>query len=219
MYGDQFLGIFTGLKGLNKLCTQDLPTSIIYWIVDFLTDRTQRIKLADGCLSDWGSVPSGVPQGTKLVPWLFLVLINDLNLSDTLNAQLWKYVDDTTTSEVVAKGCESNAQQLADRVAQWSSDNRVKLISDKCKELRISFGKNQPEFQPILVNGQELEVVQTAKLLGVTVTSNLSWNEHITNIVRKASKRLYFVEQLKGANLPYKGLDFLYNMHKIYLNL
>lgn len=122
-----------------------------------------------------------MPQGTKLVPWLFLVLINDLHLSDTLNAQLWKYVDDTTTSEVVAKGCESNVQQLADRVAQWSSDNRVKLNSDKCKELRISFGKNQPEFQPILVNGQELEVVQSAKLLGVTVTSYLSWNEHITN--------------------------------------
>lgn len=122
-----------------------------------------------------------MPQGTKLVPWLFLVLINDLHLSDTLNVQLWKYVDDTTTSEVAAKGCESNVQQLADRVAQWSSDNRVKLNSDKCKELRISFGKNQPEFQPILVNGQELEVVQSAKLLGVTVTSNLSWNEHITN--------------------------------------
>lgn len=122
-----------------------------------------------------------MPQGTKLVPWLFLVLINDLHLSDTLNVQLWKYVDDTTTSEVAAKGCESNVQQLADRVAQWSSDNRVKLNSDKCKELRISFGKNQPELQPILVNRQELEVVQSAKLLGVTVTSNLSWNEHITN--------------------------------------
>lgn len=149
MYGDQFLGICTGLKGLNKLCTQDLPTSIIDWIVDFLTDRAQRIKLADGCLSDWGSVSSGVPQGTKLVPWLFLVLINDLNLSDTLNAQLSKYVHETTTSEVVAKGCESKAKQLADRVAYWSSDNRVKLNSDKCKELRISFGKNQPEFQPI----------------------------------------------------------------------
>ena len=134
-----------------------------------------------------------MPQGTKLGPWLFLVLINDLNLSDTLKAQLWKYVDDTMTSEVVAKGSDSNAQQLADHVAQWSSDNRVKLNSDKCKELRISFARAQPEFQPILVNGQELEVVTSAKLLGITVTSNLSWNEHVDDIVKKASKRLYFL--------------------------
>ena len=182
-------------------------------LIQFLTDRSQRIKLADGCFSEWGSVPSGVPQGTKLGPWLFLVLINHLNLSDTLNAQLWKYVDDTMTSEVVAKGSDSNAQQLADRVAQWSSDNRVKLNSDKCKELRISFARTQPEFQPILVNGQELEVVKSGKLLGITVTSNLSWNEHVDDIVKKASKRLYFLVQLKMALSFLAKIYFFFTLH------
>ena len=95
-----------------------LPTGIINWMIDFLSGRSQRIKLAEGCYSKWGSVPSGVPQGTKLGPWLFLILINEISLSGNFIAQFWKYVDDTTTSEVVAKGGASNAQHIADCVSQ-----------------------------------------------------------------------------------------------------
>ena len=42
-------------------------------------------------------------------------------------------------------------------VAGWSAQNRVKLNSDKCKELRISCVKDEPQFAPIVVDGNELE--------------------------------------------------------------
>ena len=125
---------------VSKLCKLSIPTRIINWITDFLSDRFQRIKLSEGCHSEWGSVPSGVPRGTKLGPWLFLVLNNDLVIDNGI-AHIWKYVDDATVSEVVIKGKASNAQQIADNVAKWSADNRVKLNSDKFKELKISFAK------------------------------------------------------------------------------
>ena len=62
---------------VDKLCKLVLPTRINNWIIDFLSGRSQRIKLAQGCYSKWDSFPSGVPQGTKLGPWLFLILISD----------------------------------------------------------------------------------------------------------------------------------------------
>ena len=36
------------------------------------------------------------------------------------------------------------------------------LNNEKCKELRISFARNQPELQPIAANGQELKVTHRA---------------------------------------------------------
>ena len=77
-----------------------LPTRKINWMIDFLSRRSQRIKLAEGCYSKWGSVPSGVPQGSKLGPWLFLILINDLSLqswSDYAKINFARHVHDTDT--------------------------------------------------------------------------------------------------------------------------
>ena len=131
----------------------------------------------------------GIPQGTKLGPWLFFVLINDIDVDNLAN--VWNYVDDTTASEVVAKGKRSCAQEMAEKCAEWSTQNRVKLNSDKCKELRISFVSDKPQFAPIVVNGYELERVTSAKLLGLTISSNLTWNEHleISDVIKR--QRVY----------------------------
>lgn len=48
------------------------------------------------------------------------------------------------------------------------------------------------------------------KLLGVIITSDLSWNEHINETVKKASKHLYFLVQLKRAKPPRRDLVLFY---------
>ena len=114
---------------------------------------------------------------------------------------IMKYVDDTTVSEIISKGQSSSVQEYVDSVADWSADNRFQLNIDRCKEIRISFSKNNADLPPLFINGQELEVVQNTKLLGVTITDNLSWNLHINETIKKASKRLYFLRQLKRARV------------------
>ena len=75
------------------------------WIRDFLKNRLQRVKLADNCYSEWKTVPAGVPQGTKLGPWLFIVMFNDLIIPSADG--IFKYADHTTIHEVIEKGSNS----------------------------------------------------------------------------------------------------------------
>ena len=75
----------------------------------------------------------------------------------------------------------------------------------------ISFTKSQQEFEPILINGDALEVVDSVKLLGLNISSDLTWNIHINEIVKKASKRLYFLLQLKRAKVTRTDLGLFYS--------
>ena len=58
--------------------------------------------------------------------------------------------------------------------------------------------------------GNAFEVVDSAKLLGVTITSNLTWNLHVADVIKKASKCLYFLLQLKRAHVPKSDLVTFY---------
>ena len=49
-------------------------------------------------------------------------------------------------------------------------------------------------------------IIITAKLLGLTISANLTWNAHIEEVVRKANKRLYVLVQLKRAKLSLANL-------------
>ena len=43
----------------------------------------------------------------------------------------------------------------------------------------------------LIIDGNEIDDVKYGKLLGVTISSDLTWNKHVENIVAKAGKRVY----------------------------
>ena len=65
------------------------------------------------------------------------------------------------------------------------------------------------------VQGKEPDVISSTKLLGLTISENIKWN--VDDLIKKDSKRLYFLLQLKRARLPPVDLAlFLYKVCTIY---
>ena len=184
---------------VQKILSLSIPRGVAQWVINFLTNRKQRVKLSSSCYPGWELMPAGVPQGTKLSPWLFLLMINDLRI---LGVPTWKYVDDTTIAEIFPRGKDSRAQHAVNYVAERSSCNLMQLNAAKCKELVIDFEKFKHSFDSLVVSNKNLRVVQNAKILGLTLSNNLTWNTHIGEIITRANKRMYFLVLLRKAGVP-----------------
>ena len=191
-----------------KLFSIGVKPTTVNWIIDFLRHRQQRVKYHD-IFSGWLDLHAGVPQGTRLGPWLFLVLINDLRLPEGVFS-MWKFADDTTISEVVTPSKESLLQKAVDYINNWSQENRLQLKPSKCKEIQSCFKRSPPSFTPVEIDGVFFKRVSTVKLLGVTIREDFKWTDHIRSISVKAAKRLYLLRQLKRAGISIKDLNVFY---------
>ena len=82
-----------------------------------------------------------------------------------------------------------------------SKANGLSLNAEKCKELRIDFKKIKQPFDPVLVGGEALPIVESVKILGLVMTGTLQWKDNIRESIKKANKRLYFIVLLKRAGV------------------
>ena len=146
-------------------------------------------------------------RGLNSAPGYFVMMINDLSVAKT---NIWKYVDDTTLAECVEKNGTSSMQSRVDEFVTKSRADGFQLNESKCKELRISFTKSENTLEPVTINNTNIEVVPSAKLLGVMISNDLKWNMHVEMIYRKVAARLYFLRQLKRAKVPANDLLSFY---------
>ena len=195
-------------KLLVKLQANDVPPHILRWMASFLLNRTQQVKIGKN-VSSVGYPKGGVPQGTVSGPRNFIMFINDL----TTTAPIYKYVDDSTIFEVCKEGDTSQIQESVDIVDIWTSQNDMRLNSEKCKEMIIDFSRNYSltsGIQSVTIGEKVLERVEHAKMLVVTISNNLTWRKHVDNIVSKAGKRVYMLYQLKRAGISQNDLVKIY---------
>jgi hypothetical protein len=100
-------------------------------------------------------------------------------------------------------------QEDIDALQNWESTWQMSFNPDKCEVLRITNKRNKI-MANYYIHGQQLQIVDNAKYLGLTISKNLSWNNHVNNITKKANSILAFLRR-NIRNFPQRAKTQAYN--------
>ena len=145
----------------------------------------------DGKSSQEFPVNTEVPQGSILVPTLFLLYINDL--PDDVICNIAICADDTTLyckcdlwqQLELASEFESNLRDTVDWGRKWLVD----FNAGKTQLVSSDWSKNTGAID-VKMDGSVLEEKTSFKVLGLTFSSKLFWGSYIVSIAKTASKKI-----------------------------
>ena len=179
---------------LHKLTFYGLETNTTKWISAFLSSRSQEV-MVEGKSSLRAEVTSGVPQGSVLGPLLFLLFINDLPNYLQEESTVRLFADDAVLYRQINSDTDATLlQQDLDSLLQWENDWGMSFHPSKCQVMRITTKKAVRETS-YNIRGHQLELVTSSKYLGVTISQDLTWREHINNITSKANGTLALLQR------------------------
>ena len=172
---------------MHKMKHYNVTGKVAIWIQNFLSERKQRVTVENHASKD-SPVTSGVPQGTVLGPLLFLILISDID-KNIQQSSVSSFADDTRVLKDVSNinDCNDLKNDLQ-KIYNWASENNMCFNSCKFETMRYTTQTSTIELSSYAANdGTEIEKHSDLRDLGVTMSDDATFHNHINNIVR-ASK-------------------------------
>ena len=181
---------------LFKLRQLGFCDELVAWVGDYLSNRYTRVTI-HGQSSSWLPIEAGVPQGSILGPLLFLVYVNDIVNGITVDIRL--FADDTSFLEIVKNPTVSSIKLNSNlsQVGTWGKNWKVTFNGLKSLSVIFSAKRNKPDHDPLFLDGVEIPEGTSHTHLGITLSSNLSWKDHIVRVTDKACKRVALLKRFK----------------------
>ena len=163
---------------LAKLSAYGFDSSAITVIVNYLSNRYQRVKIGS-TFSSYLEIFRGVRQCSVLGPILFNLFINDL-MFFIQETEVCNFADDTTIYS-----CSSNYEEATQKL---SAETHLVL-----NWFRI----NSMVANPSKFSNKKVRSKTEVKLLDITIDDKLSFNKHISNLCSTASNRLRALARIR----------------------
>ena len=173
---------------LNKLGWYGISSR---WFSSYLSGRSQLVR---GGSTAALPLSHGVPQGSIVGPILFLIFVNDLSCF-LPHGRLLSYADDTQILDSAPsnpndlQGLKFRAEENVKSLQHWFSVNSLKMNADKTCFILLGTPKSierTSEFA-LQVNDSYIRPQKKIKMLGVLLDQTLSWEPHISSIIRRTN--------------------------------
>ena len=167
------------------------------WIQDFLKNRKFQVRI-NNSFSKKYDIENGTHQGSSISPLLFLIMINDINLSNT-KVHLSLFADDIAIwieTKDINNGI-SVLQQSLQELENWSKKLGFRFSASKTKAMVFSPKKTENQIN-LKINNQDIEYVNHFKFLGLIFDNRFTWNDHVNYIEAYCNKRINLLKFVSG---------------------
>ena len=181
---------------IEKLRLYGFCQLAIKWIVSYLSNRKQFVEIS-GKRSGEEVINIGTPQGSRLSPLLFIILMADLDLW-TENSTLSNFADDTQSIIVSdnRKNLLETASIEANNVINFFRSNG--LVNNADKAAVLYNGKGKCEVITVEnVGGEDLLSTYSEKLLGLHINADFVWSTHIDKLSIELKKRTGLLRRIQ----------------------
>ena len=193
---------------LKKLYHYGFRGPIFNLLQSYLSNR-RICAMIERKTSKLCSVNYGIPQGSVLVPLLFLLYVNDLPYVSKFEVTL--FADDTNLhlSHNNIKSLQIQTTNELDKINNWINAN--KLTINYKKRCFMLVGNKQAAGSDFNLCINDIKIAQSdhVKYLGVHLDSKLSWKIHIEKLTCKLSKVCGMIYKLR-LYVPFSTLKLFY---------
>lgn len=196
-------------EGLISKISCILPPSTHLLLKNYLSNRSFTIKVKD-TISRSCSVKAGVPQGSILGPFLYVLYTADMPTH--VKTQTFTFADDTAI--ISTHSCPVEASKLLqnhiNELQIWLDKWKINVNPVKCAHITFTLRKH--DCTPIKINNVQIPQQNHVKYLGIHLDRRLTWSRHIeaktTQIKLKTVQLMWLLNSRSTLRLEYKVLIY-----------